>query len=440
MTTKNLLFLCLSLLSLTAFSQEFNKVKLDQYFDAIAKSNQFMGSVAIAKDGTLIYSRSIGFADVANKLPANDSTKYRVGSISKTFTAILVLKAVDDNKLTLDQPIAKWFPKIKNANTITVSQLLQHRSGIHNFTSLKSYLTWNTSPKTEKQLLDTIVAAGIDFEPGTKFSYSNSNYILLTQLIQKIYKQSYASLIQEKITGPLGLKDTYVGGKISTGKNEAKSYKLAGAITEDSETDSSITTGAGAIVSTPSDLVKFSDALFRGLILHPETFNKMTELKDGYGYGLVTIPFFEKQGFGHTGGVDSFSSIFIHFADQNVSYALCSNGSSMKNNDIHIAVLSAVYNRAFTMPQLSSYTPDPATLDSYPGTYSSQDIPLKLTISRADNTIIAQATGQPSFPLTPSAAHQFKFEPAGVEIIFDPAEKTLLLKQGGRDFKFKRDQ
>ena len=121
-----------------AISQSFDKTKLDKYFNSIDDNKKFMGSVAVSKNGEIIYLKSVGYADINNKIKANNETKYRIGSISKSFTAILVLKAVENKKLELNQTIDKWFPTIKNSEKISVKQLLNHRSGIYNFTNSPS--------------------------------------------------------------------------------------------------------------------------------------------------------------------------------------------------------------------------------------------------------------------------------------------------------------
>src|SRR5690606_16393678 len=107
-------------------------------------------------------------ANLENNLKATENSKYRIGSISKSFTAVLVLKAVEDKKLSLNQTINKWFPTIPNAGKITVKQLLSHRSGIHNFTNDADYVTWNTQPKSESEMVEIIAKGGSDFEPDSK--------------------------------------------------------------------------------------------------------------------------------------------------------------------------------------------------------------------------------------------------------------------------------
>lgn len=431
--------LILGLLCQITLAQSFDKAKLDSYFDALETNNKFMGSVAVSKDGNIIYSRSLGFIDFENKIKADANSKYRIGSISKTFTAVLVLKAVEKNLLHLNQTIEIYFSSVKNADKITLKHLLSHRSGIHNFTDDPDYLTWNTQAKTEKEMLAIIAAAGSDFEPDSKAQYSNSNYVLLSYILEKSFKKTYAELLQTYITKPLGLNNTYFGGKINTANNESRSYTLGETWQVAPETDMSVPLGAGGVVSSPGDLVTFSDALFGGKLLKPESLSLMKTIKDQYGMGLFQFPFYDNKGYGHTGGIDGFSSVFTHFPDGSVSYALTSNGTNYNNNNISIAVLSAVYNKPYDIPEFLSFDVSPEAFDNYVGTYVSEQVPLKITITKNKLGLMAQATGQSAFPLEATAKDKFKFEQAGIEMEFNPDENTMLLKQGGTQFTFKKE-
>ncbi|HLW62039.1 MAG TPA: serine hydrolase domain-containing protein [Flavobacterium sp.] len=421
------------------FAQNFDKVKLDNYFNALEINNKFMGSVAVAKNGVLIYSKAIGFSDLENAIKANVNTTYKIGSISKTFTAVLVLKAVEENKLKLHQTLDYYFPEVKNAEKITVEQLLTHRSGIHNFTDDFAYLFYNTQPKTEKEMLEIITNAGSDFEPDSKAAYSNSNYVLLTYILEKSYETTYGELLQKHITEPLALKDTHFGWNDGLEKSQTKSYSYLEIWKPETVTDVSIPLGAGGIVSTPSDLVKFSAALFNGKLLKKESLDFMKTIKEGYGMGLFTIPFYDKTGYGHTGGIDGFTSVFSYFPEDAVSYALTSNGTNFNNNEISIAVLSAILDKPYELPNFSTYQVNEKDLDSYSGLYASTQIPLKITITKEGNSLTAQATGQSAFPLEATAQHQFKFQQAGIVLEFNPEEQTMILKQGGGEFLFKKE-
>lgn len=416
-----------------------DKAKLDNYFNTLEENNKFMGSVAVSKNGEIIYTKTIGLADVENNVKATKNSKYRIGSISKSFTTVLVLKAVEEKKLDLNQTIDKWFPTIINAKKITVKHLLSHRSGIHNFTDDKDYLTWNTHSKTEKEMVEIIAKSGSDFKPDSKAEYSNSNFVLLTYILEKTFAKSYSDLLQELIVKPIGLTNTYVFGKINPNNNECKSYSFAGSWKIEPETDFTIPLGAGAIISTPSDLTKFADALFGGKLLKTESLEIMKTVKDGYGIGLFQNPFYKSIGYGHTGGIDGFSSVYSHFADDKISYALISNGTNFKNNDISIAVLSAVYNKPYEIPVFTSYNLTSEELDKYLGVYASKEIPLKITITKDGNTLIAKGTGQPAFPIEATDKDKFKFDQAGAKFEFNTTEKTMILFQGGGQIKFTKE-
>ncbi|MBN8857157.1 MAG: beta-lactamase family protein [Sphingobacteriales bacterium] len=439
MTRNFFITLVFGFISQTGWAQGFDRIKLDNYFDTLEKHDKFMGSVAVSQKGKLIYTKSAGFSDIENNIRANENSKYRIGSISKTFTAVLALKAVEEKKLDIDQAIDKFLPSIPNAQKITVRQLLNQRSGIHNYTAYPDYLTWNTKPHTEKEMVEIISKGGSDFEPGSKFGYSNSNYILLTYIIEKSFKKSYAALLTKYITQPAGLKNTYLGGEIKTSANECKSYKFMNGWQPEPETDVSVSSGAGGIVSTPTDLVKFSDALFSAKLLKPESLELMKTIKDNYGMGLFQAPFYDKTAYGHTGGIDGFTSVFEHFSDGDLSYALTSNGTNFNNNDISIAVLSAAYNKPFSIPRFNTYSLSPEELDRYTGVYASKQIPSKITISKQGKTLMAQATGQAAFPLEAAEKDKFIFDQAGVVMEFDPDKKTMILKQGGGQYQFTKE-
>jgi CubicO group peptidase (beta-lactamase class C family) len=238
---------------------------------------------------------------------------------------------------------------------------------------------------------------------------------------------------------PLGLKNTSLGGKINTSNKDCNSYKYLDTWVVEPETDISIPLGAGGIVSTPGDLVKFSDALFGGKLLSSESLEKMKIVKGQYGLGIFNIPFYDKAGYGHTGGIDGFSSVFSYFSDGDVSFAMTCNGSNFNTNNISIAVLSAISNRPYDIPEFSSIVVSSEELDSYLGVYTSSQIPISITVTRKNNTLIAQGSGQASFPLEPAGKDKFKFDQADLVMEFNPANNTMILTQGGGKFDFKRE-
>lgn len=422
------------------FAQSFNTQKMNSFMQALDQNRKFMGTVAVAENGKTVYSNAFGYADVENKIKNTPETRFRIGSISKTFTSVLVMKAVEENKLKLDEKLSKYFPQIKNADKITLEHLLNHRSGIHNVTALPDYLTWNSKAITPKDMVAKITAAGSDFEPGKSMSYSNSNYILLSYILETAYQKTYAKLLEEKITKPLGLNNTYFGKAIDPANKEAYSYVFAENFVKDAETDMSVPTGAGAVVSTTGDLLKFANALFGGKVVSAASLEKMMKMTDGYGYGLFSVPFNGLTGYGHTGGIDGFTSALYHFPENKTTYVMLSNGSAFDSNRIAIAALSAATGKDFDIPTFKSVVVKTDDLNKLTGTYSSTQIPLKIDVRTRDGKLFAQATGQSEFALDAESATVFKFESAGIELHFNPSKNEMTLLQSGMKIPFTKDK
>lgn len=420
--------------------QGFNKSKMDSLFMLIEQNNKGMNSISIFSGGGEVYHNSIGFSDVKNKVKATKETKYRIGSISKTFTAALIMKLVEEGKLTLDTKLFDFYPEIKNADKITVEHLLRHRSGIFNFTNAKDYSSWMENPILRRELVEKIKNYGSSFEPDSKTEYSNANYVLLSYIAEKLTDDKYSKLVDGIICKPCQLSDTYYGDKINPKNNEAYSYQKLNGWELATETDMSVPVGAGAIVSTPTDLNKFLICLFQHKIVSKSTLETMIQIEDGYGLGMVQAPFYDKKAYGHPGGIDGFVSNAFYFPEEKVSVAFSTNGLVMPMNDILIGILSIYFDRDYNLPEIQkSVELKSVDLDAYIGLYSSPSFPLKITISKKDNILFGQATGQPEFPLDAGGKDTFRFDPAKLEIIFKPNENKLILNQGGGSFELKKE-
>ena len=439
---KNKLQLCLCSLfaTVSVFAQTPDKAKLDSYFAALEANNKYMGSVAISKDGKTIYSKTIGYADAEAGKKLNATTKFRIGSISKMFTSALIFKAAEEKKLQLTDKIDTYFPSIPNASKITVEQLLGHRSGIHNFTNDAEYLSYMSTPKTEAEMVAIITKAGSDFEPGSEADYSNSNYVLLTYILEKVYQKPYKELLNEKIVKPLALKNTYYGGKINTVNNEAYSYEFDGKWQKQPETDMSIPQGAGAVVSNPEDISRFIEGLFAGKIISKSSLDQMKTIKDGYGLGMFQIPFGEKKSLGHTGGIDGFTSIVGYFPDDKITVAMTNNGANINTNDIVKVLLSWAYNKPFEIPSFKAYPYTAEELNSFAGEYTTDEMPFGFTLAVAGNSLKAQATGQDYFPLESLEKDIFTYRASGITVKFNRAENSFLFSQGPYKATFKKKQ
>ncbi len=425
-----------------SYAQTFDKAKLDNLFDVLAAKNKAMGSLTVSKDGNVIYSRAVGFSQISEKekKPSTVSTKYRIGSITKMFTATMIFQLVDAGKLKLTDTLDKYYPNVPNAKKITVAQLLGHRSGLHNFTNDAEYQTYMTAAKTQSEMLAVISKSATDFEPNARADYSNSNYVLLGYIVEKASGKSYQNALREMITAKIGLTNTSLGGKINQSANESYSYNFTGAWKPATETDMSIPGGAGAIISTPTDLTRFIEALFAGKLVSENSLNQMKTMTEGYGMGMFQYPLDGKKAFGHTGGIDGFNSMLIYVPDEKLSIAYVSNGMVYPVNDIMLAAYAVYSKKPYEVPGFETFSVNPEELDKYVGVYSSADVPLKITVTKSDGTIVAQATGQPAFPLEATAKDKFKFDAVGVVMEFDTPKNQMTLKQGGRQFLFTKDK
>lgn len=202
--TKIFLILIAFLIStFSVVSQDVKNQKIDSILTSLESNNTVMGSMFITKNNEDVYSRSIGFSSLEDKIKSSEKTKYRIGSITKMYTATMIFQLVDDSKLNLDQHLSDFFPKIKNAGNITIGNLLSHRSGIYNLTRSDDFNPYKMQLKRE--MLAKIEKSEPDSEPNIKTEYSNTNFILLGYILEEIYNQPYSEILKSQIADILDL-------------------------------------------------------------------------------------------------------------------------------------------------------------------------------------------------------------------------------------------
>ncbi len=372
-----ILLLC-ALIFTAGHAQTPDKGKLDQFFNRLAEKNKAMGSLTVTKEGIVFYSRTIGYSHInsAEKKQVSEATRYRIGSITKMFTAAMIFQLVEENKLKLSDTLDKFFPQIPNAEKITLAQMLGHRSGIFNVTANPDFPSLKTQSKTRDEMVALIAKAKPAFEPGEKAQYSNSNYVLLGYIVEKAGARSYEDALKQRITSKIGLKDTYLGtGYPEASKNEAFSYSFISDWKQESDIHLSIPGGAGAIISTPNDLTKFIQALFDGKIVSKESLEQMKP-RDKYGLGINLYPMGGKTFYGHSGGMDGFRSLLLYLPEEKLSLAYTSNGVNYPLNDLVSGVFDIYWNKPFEIPTFETVAVSPEVLDKYVGVYSSPEVPL----------------------------------------------------------------
>jgi CubicO group peptidase (beta-lactamase class C family) len=426
------------------YAQSPDKAKLDQFFDRLAEKNKAMGSLTIAKDGKVVYTRAIGYSQIngTEKKPLTEANRFRIGSITKMFTAAMILQLVEEGKLKLTDTLDKFFPQVPNAKKITIAQILAHRSGIHD-----SILDPNLRPAsgksavTKDELLTIISKGAPDFEPDAKHRYSNSGYLLLGIIIEKLTGKSYGEALRERITSRIGLNDTYTAtGNIDVNKNESLTYfYLGGDWKQVPETHPSILFSAGSIVSTPSDLAKFIQALFDLKLISQESLAAMKTIRDGDGLGMEPFTFAGKTFYGHTGGGDNYGAWLAYLPEEKLAVAYTTNAKVYPVRDIVSGVVDIYYNKPFTIPALESIAVSPEVLDKYVGVYSSPEAPVKFTITRNGATLFFQPPGQSAVPLEATAQDKFQIEGA-VVIEFDAAKNQMIIKRRGGERVFTKEK
>jgi D-alanyl-D-alanine carboxypeptidase len=334
-----------------------NTKRLDSLFDLLGRNNQMMGSVTVTHHGLPVYSRQIGFRDNTSGMTLNPSadTKYRIGSISKMFTSVIIMQLIEEGKLSLDTKLSEFYPQLSHAENISIAQMLSHHSGLPHFhLNNELYPLWNAAD--EDQVLK--IAASFPFVPADVINgeYSNLNFILLGFIIEKVTGETYEAQLQTRITEKLGLKDTYYQpGRLSSGRNEAHAFRFfRNRWNAEQQSRWNYTEASGLLESTTADLTKFTDALFGGRLVSDTSLQKMLMLRDDFGLGIQIAPFFRKQGFGHSGCIEGFMSVAVHYPEDTLSVALTINGHVYPMNNILIGVLSIVYGVPYRMPVFSS--------------------------------------------------------------------------------------
>lgn len=423
-------------------AQESHRIEtLDSLFDIISSKEKGMGSISIFSNGKEFYRRSIGYSEVEKNLEANATTKYRIGSITKTFTAVVMMQLMEEGKLKMDTNLSNFFPHVPNAEKITLEHLLRHESGIFNVTDDEDFTTWMKNPQTREAMLKRIIKNGTLFEPGEETRYSNSNYLLLSYIAEIVEEKDYAEIVKERIIDELDLKNTSYGDKINPGDNQARSYVKE----EDSwrvtpETDMSVPMGAGGLISTPEDLNIFYYNLFDGNLVSKASLEAMTTTQDGTGLGLMKLPLNDFEVYGHGGGIDGFSSIAVHFPEEKISASYISNATEYPLNSIFLEAIKITLGLPYQIPD---FAPPKAlaseVLEQYTGTYGSLEFPIDVSIFHKEGILYIQGTGQPPVSLETAGENMFKADELMLKLTFIPSENKMMLEQGGKMYELKRE-
>jgi CubicO group peptidase (beta-lactamase class C family) len=351
-------------------SKSFNQTKVDKINTLIGKYaeyGEFNGAVLVAEAGKVIYKKGVGLANMEEQIPNEASTKFRLASITKQFTAMLIMQLVAEDKLALDSSISTYlpnFPKEKGAK-ITIHHLLTHSSGIPNYTSFPDYQEIMKRALKPTELIDLFKDAPLQFKPGERFSYSNSGYVLLGQIIEEITGKSYQKVLQEKILKPLKMDNSGLEDSKKLLKNQAAGYnKKVDRFDNASYIDMSVAYSAGGMYSTVEDLFLWDQALYTEKLLPQKHINQLfakhiPAWRRHYGYGWMMG---EKrigntndyiQVIEHDGVINGFNTLILRIPSSRSSIILLNNTGGAPLHPLSEAINGILNNQPYDLPKKS---------------------------------------------------------------------------------------
>ena len=332
--------------------------KVESAIDAIGKEVITSGKsaglvIAVAEQGRPVFIRGYGQASLEWQVPMSTDAVFRIGSITKQFAAAAILLLSEQGKLSIDDKLAKFFPDFPRASEVSVRQLLNHTSGIHNYPGDSERIIVRTGMAVP-ELVEHLGTLGYDFDPGTSWSYSNSGYFLIGAIIEQVSGQSFRDFARQRLFDPLGMPDTAVDVDTEVARHRATGYSSdpasKSAFRNADFTDMSVPHAAGAIRSTAEDLIKWTAALHGGRVLNPVSYKEMTTAvnvpgakeQPRYGMGLHTEPLLGHPAFRHGGSIDGFEARLAYLVNTRTTLVILANTEGGAR-DLDEAVVKALW-------------------------------------------------------------------------------------------------
>src|ERR1039457_4689075 len=338
-------------------AQDF-AAKADAFVGAYVQQNKFIGSVLVAKDGKPLVRKSYGLAGREWDIPNAPDTKFRLGSITKQFTATCIMQLVEAGKLKLDDPISKYYTDSPPTwSKVTIHHLLSHTSGIPSYTDLPGFFQKeSTIDRTPAEIIKLTQDKPLEFEPGEKFTYDNSGYIILGYVIEKVSGQKYDDYLRQHIFEPLGMHDTGYDMARDIIPHRASGYNFSGVKWINAPyLAMSLPYAAGSLYSTVDDLLKWDQALYAHKPLTTESLDRMfTPNKSNYGYGWFIGKQFEHKLEEHNGGINGFSTVISRYPDDKVTIIVLANMNTVAVGPIAKGLGGMVFGAKVDPPQAAA--------------------------------------------------------------------------------------
>lgn len=416
--------------------------------EALAEPGAAGLSVAVSRAGQVILAKGYGPADAEFSIPLSADSILRIGSVTKQFTAAAVMRLVEAGKVSLDATVQTYVPDFPQKEwPVTVRHLLTHTSGIWSYTDDEKFMGRDSSLElTPTELIATFKDKPLEFEPGTKFNYSNSAYYLLGVVVEKASGKPYAAYVQDELFGPLGLTRTRYESNAEIIPGRAQGYTLKdGKLANDQALGADVPGAAGSLLSTAGDLVRWEIALSSGKVVSPGSYALMTTsavLADGketgYGFGLRINEWEGRRRVWHGGGIFGFNSLLVALPDDGVTVAVITNSDAMSPRNIADAVARLALGLADFEPKDLALSP--ADLTRYCGEFAFEGIPLEIRLFERDGKVWGRATGQEEARLLYQGEGEFRASfDENVKFVFAAGSgDSFVLHQGGGTIGAKR--
>ena len=416
--------------------------RMEQVMQSYVQQGTFMGTVLVARDGNIVFDKAYGMANIELEVPNTPDTKFRLGSITKQFTAAAILLLEERGKLKIGERVKMYLPDAPMSwDRITVQNLLTHTSGIPNFTDMADYGTVKLSSRTASAAVAAVRDRPLDFGPGEQYRYSNSGYVVLGDIIERVSGQTYEAFVTENIFKPLGMNDSGYDSNSAIIKRRASGYTRlpTGRVVNATYIHMSIPHAAGALYSTTHDLLKWEQALFAGKIISKASLERMTTpFKNDYGFGLGSRVAGGRRVIAHSGGIDGFNTMMAYYPETRTVVIVLSNVNGPVPDQAvgHLAAL--MHGEAVTLTsERKEITVPAATLAKYVGDYTMPSS-VNMRITLEGNQLSAQLGKQAANPIFPQSETLFFLKAVDAQIEFGADASFLVLHQGGRDLKAPR--
>ena len=417
--------------------------KAEAYVASWVRDGKFQGTVLVMKDGEPLLRKGYGQANREWGIPNSPDTKFRLGSITKQFTAASILQLSERGKLALDDPIAKHYPEAPAAwEKITIHQLLNHTSGIPSYTGLPEFFRKQSMiARNPVEIVKLTQEMPLEFDPGAKFKYNNTGYVLLGHVIEKISGGSYDEYVRKNLLEPLGLKDTGYDWNTTVIARRASGYNPDGKLAP--YLDMSLPHAAGSLYSTVDDLAKWSEGLESGKVVSKANYAKMTTpYLSEYGYGLVMQKFEGHDVVGHGGGINGFNTLLLRAPTDKLTVAVLANQAGPAA-DMMGKELAALYFGKDVKPRpiLTEVKQPAEKMDAVAGQYELRP-GFVLKVWREGEQMMTQATGQGKVPVFALSEYRYFSRTVDAQLEFKPGADGkaagLVLHQNGRQTEAKK--